>query len=300
MNTSHKNQIRLFGVAAIASLLVPMASAQVSGAVNSTTNAAINATNSATAAQNAAAASSTAAQNAAAASAAQASNAASAANNAASNAAAQSAAQASQAANQASQASGALNAGSNLNTQGAGSAMGNSGSVNAGVNGATGVQVDRNGATVNGSGNVGVVGNGQTANGSVGSMTSGGISATLNSADTVAAINGSTRETRDNVMTQVNARLEASSKAMDDLRRSGRQLQGDARNRFDAAADNVRARERDVRNSLNETRRASASTYASAQAKLASDYQRYTDAVSQAEASASASGSAAGSTTISR
>ena len=55
MNTSHKTQLRLFGVAAIASLLVPMASAQVTGAVNATTNAAINATNSATAAQNAAA-----------------------------------------------------------------------------------------------------------------------------------------------------------------------------------------------------------------------------------------------------
>lgn len=300
MNTSPKTQIRLFGVAAIASLLVPMASAQVSGAVNATTNAAINATNSATAAQNAAAASSTAAQNAASMSAQQASNAANAASSAASNAAAQSAAQASQAANQASQASGALNAGVNANAQGAGSAMGNSGSANAGINGATGVQVDGNGATVNGSVNNGVTGYGQMKNGSVAGTSSGGISATLNSADTVAAINGSSRETRDNVMTQVNARLEASSKAMDDLRRSGRQLEGDAKTRFNAAYDNVRARERDVRNSLNETRRASASTYSAAQAKLATDYQRYSDAVSQAEASASASGSATGSTNISR
>ena len=299
MNT-HKTQIRLFGVAAIASLLVPMASAQVTGAVNATTNAAINATNSATAAQNAAAASTTAAQNAASVSAQQASNAANAASAAANNAAAQSAVQASQAANQASQSS--LNSGANLNTslQGAGSAMGNSGAVNAGVNGAAGVQVDRNGASVNGSANNGVTGYGQMQNGSVASTTSGGISATLNSADTVTAINGSTRETRDNVMTQVNARLEASSKALDDLRRSGRQLQGEAKTRFDAAYDNVRARERDVRNSLNETRRASASTYSAAQAKLASDYQRYSDAVAQAEASASASGSAAGSTNISR
>jgi hypothetical protein len=101
-------------------------------------------------------------------------------------------------------------------------------------------------------------------------------------------------------MTQVNARLEASSKAIDDLRRSGRQLEGDARARFNAAYDNVRARERDVRNSLNEARRASASTYANAQAKLAADYQRYSDAVSQAEASASATGSAAGSTSVNR
>ena len=76
--------------------------------------------------------------------------------------------------------------------------------------------------------------------------------------------------------------------------RVARDLRTDARARFDTAYQQVRVSEETLRRSLLDARRASPERTAEAQARLASDYEAYADAVAAAEATAHGSVSAGG------
>ena len=172
----------------------------------------------------------------------------------------------------------------------------------AGAAGAANVNASRpmsDGIGVNGAANTHTGLNAQTNGLSDAKGVSGG-AGSLNSAATVREIQGATESTGGNVLSQVDSSIHTSSSAMADLRRSGRQLKGEARTQFDAAYDDVRNQEKAVKRSLNEARKAKDSTWAQAQAQLASDYQAYSQAVSRAEVAAQGSAAASGSGSINR
>lgn len=112
----------------------------------------------------------------------------------------------------------------------------------------------------------------------------GQVSASLNTTEMTAQIRNSSFETRDGVYSQVDANLQTSHVAMAQLRQRGSQLSGQARDQFKNAYEQLRLREQALRESLREARSASAATYADAEAKLASDYEAYAQAVAAAEA----------------
>lgn len=118
---------------------------------------------------------------------------------------------------------------------------------------------------------------------------SGQVSVSLNTTETTTQIRNSTFETRDTVITQVDSTLKTTHVAMAQLRQRGSQLSGDARAQFKSAYEQLRLREQALRESLRNARQASASTYADAQAKLASDYDAYAQAVAAAEAAGAVS-----------
>ncbi len=118
------------------------------------------------------------------------------------------------------------------------------------------------------------------------------ITASLNSTATVAQINGAALQTRDGVVTQVNGQIQNADQALGGLRTTGRELKGDARKQFDAAYDDVRARERDLKRSLREANNAKDDTWADARSKLATDYDAYVQAMARAEAAAQGSAAA--------
>jgi len=170
--------------------------------------------------------------------------------------------------------------------------------VNSGTNAAAGVQADRprrDGVGVNEAANANASLAGQTNGLSVANSVSGGIAGSLNSAAMVSDIRNASQATRTTMLAQVDSSLDASARAVADLRRSGRELKGEARARFDAAYDDLRAQEKTVKRSLSTARKAKDSTWADAQSQLASDYEAYAQAVSRAEAAAQGSASASGS-----
>jgi hypothetical protein len=161
-----------------------------------------------------------------------------------------------------------------------------SGAINSNVAGSAATQVDSNGIVVNGTATNNTAIARQTPGLSVAGANSNSISASLNSADTVAQINGTALQTRDGVVTRVNGQIQNADQAMGNLRTTGRELKGDARKQFDAAYDDVRARERDLKRSLREANNAKDETWMDARSKLASNYDAYVQAMARAEAAA--------------
>ena len=105
------------------------------------------------------------------------------------------------------------------------------------------------GIGVNGAANTNASLNGQTNGRSVANSVSGGGAGSLNSTATVREIQGATGSTRGTVLTQVDSSINTSASAMANLRRSGRQLNGEDR-----------AQEKTAKRSLNEARKAKDST----------------------------------------
>lgn len=157
-----------------------------------------------------------------------------------------------------------------------------SGTTNAGMANSTSTSVDASqnrvkaNAQTNAAGTARAPGLNGTANGQV--------SASLNAPVMTAEIRNSSFETRDAVYSQVDASLQTTHVAMAQLRQRGSQLSGQARDQFKNAYEQLRLREQALRDSLRDARSASAATYADAQAKLASDYDAYAQAVAAAEA----------------
>lgn len=112
----------------------------------------------------------------------------------------------------------------------------------------------------------------------------GQVSLSLNTTETTAQIRNSTFETRDTVLSQVDTTLKTTHESMAQLRQRGSELSGDARDEFKNAYEQLRLREQALRESIREARHATVSTYPDAQAKLASDYDAYAEAVAAAEA----------------
>lgn len=111
----------------------------------------------------------------------------------------------------------------------------------------------------------------------------GRIAASLHTADRVRQICEVSGPARDALLTEIDSSREASYIAVVELRRAGRELRGTAREKFETALDNVRDRERTLRQSIRRARLADGDAAAEARAQLASDYQAYADAVAEIE-----------------
>jgi hypothetical protein len=148
------------------------------------------------------------------------------------------------------------------------------------------VRTDRSG--VNSSADIHASATGQERGLAVANTVSGGAAASLNVPDVVHQIHDTSFAGREAVTKDVDAKIDATSHTLSDLRHSARELKGDARDRFNAAYDDVRAKEKALKSSLKEARKATEANWAEAQAKLASDYDAYAQAVASAEATTSA------------
>jgi hypothetical protein len=105
---------------------------------------------------------------------------------------------------------------------------------------------------------------------------------------TVAQIRDATTETRDRVLSEVASGIEASQRSLAQLRQQRRDLGREARDHFNETTREVRAREKDLHDSLKAARRATTELSA-AHARLAASYESYVDAVAASEATMNAS-----------
>ena len=123
---------------------------------------------------------------------------------------------------------------------------------------------------------------------SVAALAASGASASLNAGETTHAINALTLDNRDELFADLKTRLDASTTAMDSLRKSSQQLDAEGRAQFAAADKDVKAKEQSVRSSLREAQVATASNWEDMRGELASTYAVYATAVANAEAAANA------------
>jgi hypothetical protein len=115
----------------------------------------------------------------------------------------------------------------------------------------------------------------------------GGISTALASGAASQNIHSVTHSNRDQVLTELDSRLDASEQAVGELRRNSRNLSSDARRQFDAAYDDVRAKEQALKASIRNARQATSDSWTQAQSQLSSDYDAYVQALAHAETAAS-------------
>lgn len=118
---------------------------------------------------------------------------------------------------------------------------------------------------------------------SVATLAAGGASTSLNTAATVHAIQSQAMESREQLLAELHTRVDASAKAMTTVRESGAKLDGQAKADFKAASADVKAKEKALNQSMKAAEKADASTWVTARAKLAGDYDAYAAAVAHAE-----------------
>jgi len=164
--------------------------------------------------------------------------------------------------------------------------------VNSSLAGSAATQGDvsmRNG-TMSSNANTNASANGQINGLATGAELSGNAGAALSPAETVRDIRAASQSSRDTVVSQVNTRIENTGRVISDLNRQARNLSGDAKTQFKAAMDDLHDKERSLRHSVNDVRKASNDNWSDAQARLASDYEAYATAVARAQAAASVNG----------
>ncbi len=118
---------------------------------------------------------------------------------------------------------------------------------------------------------------------SVATLAAGGASASLNTAETVHAIQSQAMASREQLLAELHTRVDASAKAMTTVRESGAKLDGEAKANFKAASADVKAKEKALNKSMKAAEKADADTWVTARAKLASDFDAYAAAVAHAE-----------------
>jgi hypothetical protein len=121
----------------------------------------------------------------------------------------------------------------------------------------------------------------------------------LNSGPSSLAIHAASRTEREQLATDIDERVAASSKAMAAMKTQSKSLNGDARAEFKSAAKDVDAREKELHASLKAARDASDETWVDRRASVAASYEAYTQSVGRAEAiAASGQSSATGKATL--
>ncbi len=145
--------------------------------------------------------------------------------------------------------------------------------------GSAGIKVNQSGIATDGK-----VG----ANGSANRQT-GPIASSLNSTAVVGDISGATTANRLEVLSHVDNLVQASDHDMSNLSGATRNLKEESRRQFEADYAAVQTRGTALKNSVNDARQSTDSTWIDARDKLAANYQDYAQAVAEAEASARAS-----------
>jgi hypothetical protein len=120
----------------------------------------------------------------------------------------------------------------------------------------------------------------------------GKIAASLNAPATTEHIRSATKVSRDDVFHQIDSDIAASKQSLAHLRSTLSDSDKANRDRVSGAEIELRIREKELRQSLNNARHASAENADAAQAKLADAYKAYASAVAQTEAAMDASASA--------
>lgn len=115
---------------------------------------------------------------------------------------------------------------------------------------------------------------------------------TVNTASTVSEIQHAAFSAHKELAADIEARVDASTKVMTDLREKAEAAGDKSRQEFAKALVEVRAREKALRTSLKATTKAAGeSTWGEVQSALAKDYGAYAEAVAKAEAAAQGSAS---------
>lgn len=163
--------------------------------------------------------------------------------------------------------------------------VGNAGTV--GVNGTTGSNAAA--SSVNGVDRVSTVYNSE----SIGmrrarlhaqeNVNSDAVGLTLSAVPLMGTLETTSMGSRDELGAQLDQNIEAGQRAMSAAEAHAKNLDPDARAEFEAAARQVRAAERRLQNSLKAVQTASAAEWTQARDALAADYDRYAQAVAQAQ-----------------
>ena len=123
------------------------------------------------------------------------------------------------------------------------------------------------------------------AHGSVAAMpVVGVVGLALNTAEVTGQIRQTDEDARVTMLSMIESRIEATGRSVDRWQRAVRRLEGDIRSRAEEAIGEVKAREKALRSSLREARRASVQEWSEARERVASDYEAYAQAVACAEA----------------
>lgn len=111
-----------------------------------------------------------------------------------------------------------------------------------------------------------------------------GVATSLNATQTAATIRAGVFESREQMLADVEARINVADTAMRGMRSSVRQMSAEGRTQFRAAEDQVKQTERALRNSIKAARKASATEWESARAQLASAFEAYAAALAHVDA----------------
>lgn len=112
------------------------------------------------------------------------------------------------------------------------------------------------------------------------------VASTLDAAMYSPTIRASTYEARAQTVADIENRLTASESALASVKASASSMNDDARKSFDTAHDDVKAKEKALRKSIEAANKADASEWENARAQLAADYDAYAAAVASLDASA--------------
>jgi hypothetical protein len=118
------------------------------------------------------------------------------------------------------------------------------------------------------------------------------IDAVLNPGPMAKEIRAAAVDDREKVSADIDARVSATGKALDELKSHARSLSTEKQAEFKAAMKDTAAREKALRKSLKTARKASAETWASANADLAANYEAYANSAEHAELLAASANSA--------
>lgn len=112
-------------------------------------------------------------------------------------------------------------------------------------------------------------------------------SAALDAGPTVAKARAANFSTRDDIVTNLNQRIDSSLTAAKSIEDRLSSLRGEVRTEFKAAQETVRLREQQVRKSLDAARSATTETWSEARSNLAADYEAYAASMTRLETVAS-------------
>lgn len=112
------------------------------------------------------------------------------------------------------------------------------------------------------------------------------VATSLESTRIVPSIRSATHASRDQVITDIEARLSAADKSLGSVRSSSSEMSATGRTQFKAAEDAAKEKEKALRDSIRAARNASSAEWESARSKLAADYEAYVAAVGSLDASA--------------
>ncbi len=113
-----------------------------------------------------------------------------------------------------------------------------------------------------------------------------GASAALDPARIEPSIRNAMYDSRTELIDGIRARVRQSQSALSELKRTRSQMSAEGRAQFDAATSEARAREKTLAKSIRSASHASNTTWDSARAQLAADYDAYAASLAQIDASA--------------